>query len=691
MTQTSMITQTNSASLTSSVSQATAATHPLPLTPGQLAQVANNLAGNSAAVATTSLSSGDMAQKLLPGRLLEQLLLNPQTIPQAELRQLRQVLHQQLATADKPAEQLTLYPIVASLLNGADGLPLINPQLQQQLEGKQSSSLGGQSSQQPSLTSEEPSGDFAVSVRNIMEEPKFPGSSLPAAPTDISSELQQLAMRLVSQKSTVIPEHHQLLLLATLLLDNQESPITNLDPRARRRLAQQLALAIKNKLGSSSSQEAGFRAESVMQQVTTRSAVNRSLLGQLPVGERWSDTDDESESLPTELMWPGLASAPPQIKPAQLETVLGNLLDKQFLGVSGREGVQQLVSHASMDQLLMVVSTLMIKVNSTMAQSVLDSQKINKSTSDRVMQNQLQKQIEEFEKAQEAQEKAKKAGIFGQIFNWIVAAASVVVAVVTMNPIAIVGAIAQLVGTALESVAFIMGENAPPWLQKLGMGLQIGGAILTLGVGLLKSAAKIGVKAVTTIAQQGLKAALSQGLQTIIKAMTQAIKRLVEWVKSALSKLQKTGEVVIDGGKQMVQKSVTALKNPKQAVKQAWEGSKQGAEKLGDKIKHPEKLISKAETVKKVAEGVSTVARSTSLLVGNIYDIKHNELQAKIKHLQNDSWLLDMILEYYQKQSKQMHHIVADLYQQQGETTAMVSEQLKENAGVQNRIASRLA
>ncbi|WP_253306552.1 type III secretion system translocon subunit SctE [unidentified bacterial endosymbiont] len=430
-----------------------------------------------------------------------------------------------------------------------------------------------------------------------------------------------------------------------------------------------------------------------MQHAVTGSSVNQShrserliaarqAIANGTVGERQFEEDEDS--LAPELLWSGLGVAPATVKPSQVEAVLDNLVDKHSPLLAAQGSLQTFVGQASMDQLLMVVTTLMIKINNISGTFMLQSQKINAAASNQVMENQLQKQIEEAAKALEAQEKAKKSGIFGAIFNWITAVASVVWAAVTMNPVAMAGAVALLAAAVIETVQLAMGDDAPEWMGKVALGLTIAGSILSCGASLMTSAGKAALSAgsalVKTAGQQGVKAALKQLGQGILKEMSKALTKLVEWFKALPAQATETMDQIKNFGKSAVNK----IKQPRATLKQAGQGI----------VKKTEKLVApgnRLETVSGVAKGVAVGTTAVEGGVNTYYDYKGAMLQAEIKKLQNESWLLDTLLEYYQKQRKQLQQGMSDLYRQQGDATAIASDLLKESAGLQSRIAGSLA
>lgn len=642
----------------------------------------------TAAVAITPGGQSTPGQPVLEGRFLERLLLNPQSIPEGEQRLLRQQLQQRLTADDGAPNALLRYQLVAAVLSGADGLPLINPQLQQQLERKQAAEVAHQ--QKPSQQQQQPVSERVAVTLKRDPQPlnQFTGSATatqrretavqrpPAAAQQLSlaieraltgdpEGLQPLIQQLVaaSQKEA-LPERHQLLLLATLLLDESDPPLTTLDPRTRRRLGQQLLLALKQ---GHSAQHAATGSLANQAHRSERLTAARQAIAKGTVGERWSEEDEEP--LSPELLWSGLGIAPATVKPSQVEGVLESLVDKHSPLLAAQGSLQAFIGQASMDQLLMVVTTLMIKINNISGTFMLQSQKINAAASNQVMDNQLQKQIEEADKALEAQENAKKSGIFGAIFNWITAVVATVAAVITLNPVAMAGAVLLLASAAMATAQLALGSDAPACLGKLSMGFSIAGGILSAGASLLLNLGK-------TLIQEGVKAAFKQ----IFKAMSNALTKLVEWFKALPAQAAETVDQVKNFGKSAVNK----IKQPRATLKQTGQGI----------MKKTEKFIAPENRLKSVGEVAKSVEGGLNAAKGGIetyYNYKGSMLQAEIKKLQNESWLLDTLLDYYQKQRKQLQQGFSDLYRQQGDATAIASDLLKESAGLQSRIAGSLA
>lgn len=651
----------------------------------------------AAAVAITPTEQLIPGQQVLEGRFLERLLLNPQSIPEGEQRLLRQQLQQRLTADDGAPNALLRYQLVATVLSAADGLPVINPQLQQQLARKQAAEVAHQHKppqQQPvperlavtvkgdpqPLNQFAGSADAAQRGETAVQRPAAAAQALSLAIeralTGDPEGLQPLIHQLVAaSQNEALPERHQLLLLATLLLDESDPPLTTLDPRTRRRLGQQLLLALKQ---GHSVQHAVTGSSANQSHRSERLMAARQAIANGTVGERQFEEDEDS--LAPELLWSGLGVAPATVKPSQVEAVLENLVDKHSPLLAAQGSLQTFVGQASMDQLLMVVTTLMIKINNISGTFMLQSQKINAAASNQVMENQLQKQIEEADKALEAQEKAKKSGIFGAIFNWITAVVATVAAVITLNPVAIAGAVLLLASAAMETAQLALGSDAPAWLGKLSMGLSIAGGILSAGASLLTNVGKAVLNLGKTLVQAGVKAAFKQLYQGVFKAMSNALTKLVEWFKTLPKQAAETFDQVKNFGKSAINK----IKQPTATLKQA-------GQKIVEKT---EKIVApgnRLETVSSVAKGVAVGTTAVEGGVKTYYDYKGAMLQAEIKKLQNESWLLDTLLEYYQKQRKQLQQGMSDLYRQQGDATAIASDLLKESAGLQSRIAGSLA
>lgn len=667
--------------------------------PGQAVQLPLEADNPMASVPITPGAQAPRAQPVVDGRFLERLLLNPQSIPEGDQRLLRQQLQQRLASTDVTPNSSIRHQLVATLLAGADGLPLINPQLQQQLERKQTAAVANQYLGQAQAVQRP--ADLVIGSRPQQRDqsattPGVAGLSSGQQPADSKQlslaieraltgdphGLQQLAQQLVTASQQArLPEQHQLLVLATLLLDESDPPFTTLDPRARRRLGQQLLAALKSEQAAERLATAGLVANTDRRSERFTAACQAITQG--TVRERWSAEEDE-QLLPPELLWSGLGVAPATVKLTQVEAVLESLVDKNSVGLAKQGPLHAFIGQASMDQLLMVVSTLMIKINNLSATFMVQSQKINAAASDKIMDNQLCKQVEEAKKAQEAQENAKKGGIFSLVFSWVAAIATTVWAVMTCNPVAMVGALALLAAAVLETIAFTMGSDAPEWMSQAVLGLTIAGSILSVGASLLASAGKAALSAggavAKTLTQQGVKAALQQIGQGMLKAISKALKKFVEWFKALPAQVTEMGSQIKNFGKN----TVNNLKNPTGALKTAG----QGIAKKSQELTAPGNRL---QTVVGAAKAVEVGTTAASSAVSTHYNYKGAMLQAEIRKLQNESWLLDALLEYYQKQRKVLQQGMSDLYRQEGDASAIASDLLKESAGLQNRIAGSLA
>jgi secreted effector protein SseC len=158
------------------------------------------------------------------------------------------------------------------------------------------------------------------------------------------------------------------------------------------------------------------------------------------------------------------------------------------------------VEKQPMETLMLAATMLSVQALGDVASAKGKALEIMSDKQERIREREIQELREQMDKAIEQQEKAKKAGIFGAVFDWIVAAvevvsgvAKIVGGVLTGNPMTVAGGVMDLMaGTAglvkavANTLALIDTANADKYKSiaatagKIQLGFEIVGAVIDI-------------------------------------------------------------------------------------------------------------------------------------------------------------------------------------------------------------------
>ncbi|WP_102818414.1 type III secretion system translocon subunit SctE, partial [Burkholderia humptydooensis] len=270
---------------------------------------------------------------------------------------------------------------------------------------------------------------------------------------------------------------------------------------------------------------------------------------------------------------------------------LGRIIDKfdSATAPGAKHGAADLrdFGNVSMDSMLLATTLLSSKVLGNTAELKTKALSIMSAKQEEVRRQEVQEYREQIDKAIEQQQKAKKAGIFGVIFDWIVAAVEVVSGVAKIVGGALTGNVTTVAGGAMDLMAGFAGvikatmntlalidkNNAEKYhavadvAAKVQLAFEIAGAVVDI-----TSAArnmlltKAIPKATTAVLQQGaeqaLVSAIKAGSKDAIKSTAQAVgKEVAAQVSDQI--LQGIGKAALEAskkaGKDAAQKAVQQL------------------------------------------------------------------------------------------------------------------------------------
>lgn len=346
---------------------------------------------------------------------------------------------------------------------------------------------------------------------------------------------------------------------------------------------------------------------------------------------------------------------------------------------------------------------------------------------------------EQMELALEDQKSAQKAGIFGVIFDWVVAAVELVTGalkivggVLSGNMMMVAGGamdvlagLAGVVKAAMNTMALIDPANADMWrgigndAGKVQLFFEIAGAVIDITSALRNA---ILTKVIPQAAKECLKAGAAQ---VISEAVESGIKTAVTEVAQQVGKQvadQVTEKLMRQLGKKALESSTEAATTVLQQL---------GVNKMLSKFSHAaiEKLVT--ESVKKVAnhaidEGIALTAEQvTKAIVKDIAQqvlittlkastyigttaareavsgaqkitagalaVERAQLQKEIDELVLDQQWLMMLVEMFEREKKQQIDEMKRLTEGQTDASAGASETLRDAAQTRVRAATSMA
>lgn len=421
---------------------------------------------------------------------------------------------------------------------------------------------------------------------------------------------------------------------------------------------------------------------------------------------------------------------------------LGSAMAADGMRPQSQFGVTDLASLEKLDPstLVMVASMISMQAMGDTAKSTQKALELLAERQDKLRQEDLQKFREQMDAATKDADKARKGGIFGVIFDWIVAAIDVVVGavkvvtgVLTMNPLMIAGGIADVgagvagIGAAVyKTMALVDPENAEKYeaeATKWGyaqMAFQALGMVVGFGTSVRGFMAS---RSVTKTATRVMKGGAGEALTKAVKAGDDAaIGAIKQRVVSEVS-YQVGMEVGKRVGKSLAQHGTRTARN---LVKR---GFNRMAEQFTQEM--VERMVSRSfdnvvkSTGKQVAKGARVTATDVTKSFGQqigaqgrraivrgmwslsgvirggvvgareitagAIGIQRAKLQRQARDIGTEMMWLQFLMELNGDDKKRVAKRMETLSAQQGEIAESASDALTKTGAVRMRIAASMA
>ncbi len=428
-----------------------------------------------------------------------------------------------------------------------------------------------------------------------------------------------------------------------------------------------------------------------------------------------------------------LREAPPPVdkalrsrwaKPTPAEAVTlqaaADALQRVFerLGASRQEHVQPHIGASTlrevekqpMETLMLAATMLTVQALGTLAEGKGKALEIMAQGERRVRDHEAQELRQQIDKAIEQQHKAKKAGIFGAICDWVVSAVEVVSGVArivggTLSGDAMMvagGAMDLAAGTAglvkavSETMALIDTEHADKWRSiaatagKIQLAFEIAGAVVDItNAAQNMIVSKVIPKAAKTVLEDGAERVVAAAVKAGSKeAIESAAKQVTEQIVKEVSK-----EALDALGQQAIEKIVqNAIKNV--AEHAAEKGVEVATKKLTKEIV---KEIRRSVILAVVKASVSVIDVTRGVVGGanrmysGVIELEKAKLQKEIDQLILDQEWLQALFDMYERTKKDAEQGMKDLIQGQGTAMEGGVAQMRRGAQVAQQGAASMA
>ncbi|KVD74098.1 secretion protein [Burkholderia sp. ABCPW 14] len=425
---------------------------------------------------------------------------------------------------------------------------------------------------------------------------------------------------------------------------------------------------------------------------------------------------------------------------------LGRMLDK-FDRASGDKGGASSIGlrafeNVSMETMLLATTLLSTKVLGNTAELKSKALEIMSAKQGEVRQQEIEDYREQIDKAVEQQQKAKKAGIFSVIFDWIVAAVEVVSGVAKMIGGALSGNAMMVAGGAMDLMAGFAGvvkatmntlalvdpKNADKYRQvadvaaKVQLTFEIAGAVVDVTSAARNMLLTRAIpKATSAVLEKGAGEALEQaiksgGRQAVEKTAQAVGKEVASQVSEQI--LQGLGKTALDAsrqaGKEALQTTVRQLgvnrmlerfsreaieKMVTKAVRKvANEAIDRGVELTAQTLTKTIAMQVKRDVMAAALKAsLSPLLNTTRATVGaasqttsGVLGIERAKLQREIDQLILDQQWLQMCFAFYKQHKEAQTKDAKELVEKAGQAVEDGGQALRQSAAVQAQIAASM-
>ncbi|BBE08753.1 Secretion system effector [Mycoavidus cysteinexigens] len=367
------------------------------------------------------------------------------------------------------------------------------------------------------------------------------------------------------------------------------------------------------------------------------------------------------------------------------------------------------IETVSMDSMMIATTLLTGKVMGDTAEAKCKALEIMGKKQEAIRTQQVKEYCEQLDKATEQQEKAKKAGVFGVIFDWIVAAVEIGIGVLKLacgNPTGVID-IAAGVSGAVKAVANTLALIDPShasvygkiadWAGKIQMGLEVVG----LAVDMLSAAVRGLAKVATNFVKQGgtflekAGALLKQAGLLIKKAAAGVVQKTSAAFQQMASTCMQMGQYMEKAGAYVKQAATEFMQNMS-TVSEAGVGA--FVKKMGPSVKDIgasiEQFAQKLKTDKAflidILKNTRNVVYVSGQLTSGVSQLERAKLQKQIDASITDQQWLQFCFDFYEKGKQATLKQMRDLLDAQSSAMEDGSKLLNQTNTLQAHVAASM-
>lgn len=421
-----------------------------------------------------------------------------------------------------------------------------------------------------------------------------------------------------------------------------------------------------------------------------------------------------------------------------LQRILTPFFEGKETKVSGNVGNKSALASlekASMDAMVLMAANLSISTFADTANSAMKASKIMTDTQDFLRDKKVKEYQEQLSKAVEQSDKAKKGGIFGAIFDWIIGAVEAIYGAIKLVEGALRCAVGDVAGGALEiasgaaylaagvaglvkaaaETAILCGADKAKCQSvidvagKVQLGCEVVGMALDIfqagrAISATRSIAK-GTETVMKEAAPKLVDGISKGSTEAVSGVAKEVgKQVAEQVSNqVIANLGKgLKEAAEQGGRKIASGLMDAFS--KEAIEQLVTRS---VEEVGKQAIKKGIQVTAEEVTKQVVKEVSheviktaikacmfgsldviraTAGAGKAITAGSIA-VEKAKLQKQIEELILKQNFVEFCYDWYDKAREQQMKSVKDLISKQGDSLEGASKVISQTGAIQARIA----
>ncbi len=421
---------------------------------------------------------------------------------------------------------------------------------------------------------------------------------------------------------------------------------------------------------------------------------------------------------------------------------VGSGMAAEALRSSNAQGATSLSALEDVDPstLAMMASMIAMDALGDTAKSTQRALELLGARQEKLRQDDIQKFREQMDKNTEDANKARKGGIFGVVFDWLIAAVDVVVGavkvvtgVLTMNPLMIAGGVADVgsgiagLGAAFHKTMALVDPKNAAYHEKEAtkwghaqLAFQMLGMVIGFGTSIKGFLAKRATtKAASRVFKAGAGEALEQALKSGDKAAVNAVKtRVVSEIGFVVGNEvgKRVGQSLLQSGTQGARRLAKAGFN-RMAEQFTQQMVEQMASRAFDKVaKNAAKQVARGKAVtakgltKSFTSGMNTqgyfaLARGTwslSTAVRGVFSganamgqgiigVQRSKLQLDARDLAVDMMWLQMLMQMNADDKKRAAKSMESLVGQQSDIAVSAGEQVQKTGEMRIRMAASSA